>query len=309
MNFGTKSSITGINFLIPTVFLIIGLVLLKMALVPDMVELNNGEMKAVTQNSGFLYASLFFLFASVIWFLYLFGIIKSAIGYGVMAVLAICGVFLIYADYTNIKKTVDFNSAFEERDLEIKTRLDDIKQAQLAFKEMNGTYTNSMDELISFVKNGKKMKILKKGSIPERKITVEERDYLYGDDRPIDKLMTEIEAAAISKSPLAGPDLAGFKRDTNYVPVMDAIFLDEKRLSSRSKIGGKIKFHPDSMRYVPFTQNLVVMQTDSIVRGEVSYPTLYIEMAHPLSHELEDSVFYSIGALDDNNLRESWKEK
>ncbi len=280
-----------------------------MALVPEMIELNNGEIKPVSQNSGFLYASLFFLFASVIWFLYLFGIIKSAVGYIVMAVLAICGVFVIYTDYSNIKGTVDFNEAFDVRDLEIKTRLDDIKQAQLAFKEINGTYTDSMDELIDFVKNGEKMKISKMGSVPERKITPEERDYLYNDDRPIDKLMTEIEASALAKSPLATVDLKGFSRDTLYVPVMDAVFLDEKRLSTRSKIGGLIEFHPDSMRYVPFTKELVVMKTDSVARGEGTFPTLYIEMLHPLSHELEDSMYYSIGALDDNNLRESWKEK
>lgn len=299
------------RFLPPTIFFVLGLFLLKMALVPEMMELNNGEILPVSQNSGFLYASIFFLIASVVWFLYLLGVIKSFVGYIVMIAMAVSGGVLIYWDYKNIKTTVDFNADYEERDLEIKTRMDDLKQSQLAYKEMNGTYTNSMDDLIDFVKNGRKMKILKKGSIPERKITPEERDYLYNDDRPIDKLMTEVEAAALSKSPFADNDLElkGFIRDTNYVSVMEAIFLDDKRIAAREKLGGQLVFNADSLRYVPFSKNLVVMDTGSIARGEIRVPTVYIEMAHPMNDQLEDSVMYSIGDVNDNHLRESWKEK
>lgn len=297
------------RYLIPTVFLIVGLFLLKMALVPEYKELNNGETIPISQNSGFLYASLFFLIASIVWFLYLLGIVKSAIGYVVMGAMAVAGGALIYMDYSNIKTTVDFIAAYESRDLEIKTRMDDIKQAQLAFKEMNGTYTNSMDDLIDFVKNGKKMKILKEGGIPERKITPEERDYLYNDNRPIDKLMTETEAALLAVSPIAPADLNGFKRDTSYVDVMDAIFLDEKRIETRSKLGGKFVFNADSLRYVPYSDILVKMDTASIDRGEVKVPTVYFEMEHPLNDQLEEPVIYSIGDVNDNHLRESWKDK
>lgn len=300
------------RFFWPILFFIIGLFLLKMALVPDMMELNNGKIIPVKQNSNFLYASLFFIFASAIWFLYLFGVIKSFIGYAVMFVLAVSGGFLIYSDYMNIKRTVDFDAAVALRDTDIRARMDDIKQAELAYKEMNGNYTNSMDDLIDFVKNGNKMKINKQGSIPERKITVEERDYLYNDNRPIDKLMSEVEAAALAKSPFAENDttgLKGFVRDTNYVSVMSAIFMDEKRIATRNKIGASLPFYADSLRYVPHSTIPVRLDTGSILKGEVRVPTLYFEMVHPMSGQMEDSLFYSIGSLEDNNLRESWKDK
>ncbi len=296
----------------PTVFLIVGLFLLKMAVVPVNEVLADGSTYAVKQSSGFLYASLFFLLASVVWFLYLLEIVKTVVGYAVMAVLGVCSLYLIYTDYTTIKSKVDLDAAYELRDLDIRARMDDLKQAELAYKEMNGTYTDSMDELIDFVKNGKKMKILKEGSIPERKITVEERDYLYNDDRPIDKLMTEVEAAALAKSPFAANDttgLIGFIRDTNFVAVMDAIFLDEKRIAARDKIGASLDFNVDSLRYVPHSKIPVSLKVGMIEKSEtVKVSTVLIEMVHPMSGELKDSVFYSIGSLTDNHLRESWKK-
>lgn len=300
------------RYLLPVGFLVVGIILLIMAGGKE-IELNNDKTQLVKQSPMFLYASLFFLMASVIWFLYLFGIVKSIISYVIIGIMVVSSAWLIYSDYMNVKRTVDFDAAVEVRDFEIKTRMDDIKQAQLAYKEMNGHYTDSMDDLIAFVKTGKKMKIYKQGSIPERKITPEERDYLYGDDRPIDKLMTEVEADLLSVSPFAATDTTGlieFKRDTTFVSVIDAVFLDEKRQETRGKIGGEFEFHPDSLRYVPFTKTPVKMDTGSVEKGDFRVPTLYFAMSHPMNDKLkDDTLFYSIGALDDNTLRESWKDR
>ncbi|MDA7803662.1 hypothetical protein N8987_03725 [Crocinitomix sp.] len=307
------------RFMWPVIFLIVGLFLLKMAVVPEVQELNSSTLNdsgdaikdtvELTQNSGFLYASLFFLIASVVWFLYLFEIVKSFVGYIIMVAMAICSVVVIYMDYTNIQETVDFKAAVELRDLDIKARMDDIKEAQLAYKEFHGYYTDNMDELIDFVKHGKKMKIYKKGSIPERKISPEERDYLYGDNRPIDKFMTEMEAALLANSPNPPVDLTAFRRDTNYVDVLQAIFMDSSRIDTRAKIGASLNFSPDSLRYVPHTKNLVRLDTGRAVINEVIIPTVYIEMSHPLNKQLEDdSITYSIGDLNSNTLRENWKD-
>mgnify|MGYP003654556757 FL=1 len=47
------------RFLWPTLFLIIGVVLLRMGLVPNIETLNNGETIEVKQNSQFLYNGSF----------------------------------------------------------------------------------------------------------------------------------------------------------------------------------------------------------------------------------------------------------
>ena len=90
---------------------------------------------------------------------------------------------------------------FAQKEADIKVRLDDIKQAQLAYKEFYGEYCPTMDSLIYFVHNGKKMKIKKEGAVPDDRLKPEEIAYLYGDNRPADFKMTEIEATALSKWP------------------------------------------------------------------------------------------------------------
>lgn len=318
-----KIGFYGKRFLLPVVFLVTGIILLYMALTPTVTEIltyRDGvvvpeltEYYEVHQNKGFLYGSLFFIMASVIWFLYLFGIVKSFIGYGLILIMLVISVGVLYFDYKIVDDQVKYEASYEMHDKDIKARMGDLKAAELAYKEANGTYTDSMDDLIDFVKTGKKMKILKKGKIPERKITPEERAYLYGDNRPLDKLMTEVEATALSKAPFAIEGLdPEFKRDTNFIPVMEAIFTDEKYVTNRDKIGATFGFHADSLRYVPYTTELVKLDTGSIEKdGGVVAPTLYIEMIHPMPKEIgkEESVKYTIGSTTSVQLNESWKDK
>lgn len=295
------------KFLLPTLFLIFGLYLLGMVVNPTVVVLNNGVEKEIPQNMQFTIASLFFIAASLVWFLYLLGVINTMIGYVLMGVMLIISVFVLYTSYDNISSTVQFNTDFAQKEADIKVRLDDIKQAQLAYKEFYGVYCPTMDSLIYFVQTGKKMKIKKEGAVPDDKLTTVEIAYLYGDNRPSDFKMTEIEATALSKWPKnTRQDLIGFKRDTSFVSVLEAVFLDPKRLKEREKMMSSLDFNADDLRYVPHTKNLVVMEVDSIEREGIQIQTLYIEMAHPMTKEGEDKLLYSIGARSDNHLRESW---
>ena len=291
------------KFMWPVIFLVAGIILLSIGAVPEELKLNNGQTIQVEQSPMFLYASLLFIVGAVVWSLYLFGVIKTLVGYGIMVVMLLVSVFVLYKDYMTVKVDVDYKDRWEMMDSDIKARMIDIKEAQLAYKEYNNNFTNNFDDLISFVKNGKKMKIKKVGSVPERKITPEERDFLYGDNRPIDKLMTEEEAYRLAHSSIKPGDLEGFVRDTSYVPVMQAIFKDEKYVENRLKSGCSLAFSPDSLRYVPYSTNLVIMDTGTVLKGELKAPTLQITMIHPMN---EDDV-YQIGDISDNHLRESWK--
>ena len=302
MDFNTLKYQFG-RFLLPVLFLIGGIYLMKLALVPTLVTLRDGTPVEVTQSDVFLYASLFFVLGSVIWLLYLSGLIKKFIGWSVMGIMFVAAAYILFTNYSEVKTTIDDIQAYELRDTEIKQRMSDIKLAQQAYKEANGLYTKDMDALIDFVKNGKKMVIKKIGAVPERKITPEERDYLYNDNRPIDNLMTEREAALLAISPFAenDADLKGFVRDTTYVPVWDAVFKDAIYLEKREKLEIS-EFNPDSLKYIPFTTEPVKIDTSSVLRNEIRVPTLEFEMYHPM----DTSVHYVVGDIDDNNLRESW---
>ncbi len=302
------------KYILPATFLIIGVYLLKLALVPAEVVLNNDEVLVVEQDSKFLYAALIFIVVSIIWFLYLFDMIKSIVGYGLIAVMAIGSCVILYMDYVSVQKEVIFNNKYSERDLEIKTRIMDIKAAEVAYKEVRGTYTNSFEDLVDFVKNGTKMDFIKNGALPERKISVEERDLIYGDDRPIDNLMTDEEAAAIARRTgnkiwfNAEKGLVEFQRDTIFIPVMDAIFNSDRYLTARGKMGAKLDFHPDSLMHVPFSSELATLDTASIIKSELSVPTLLIKMVHPMEHPTEGYKEYTVGSIDDNHLRDNWSK-
>lgn len=288
-------------------FLVLGIALLIFALTPGTELLNNGKEIPVRQNSTFLFASFFFIGASIIWILYLMGAIKTMLSYLLIAVTAVSSAILIFVDYHSVQSAVEFKAEVDIRDVNIRARLNDIKQAEIAYKETNGTYTDSMDDLINFVKTGKKMRITKVGTEPERKLHPEERDYLYNDNRATDKLMTEREAALLAISPICPPDLKDYKRDTNYVSVLESVFLAEDRQAARAKSGATIDFHADSLRYVPFSKNLVRVDTGSVNNDDIVVPTLYIQMSHPMNKELKrDSLVYTIGDTLSNSLRESW---
>ncbi|MFT4602197.1 MAG: hypothetical protein ACI857_002383 [Arenicella sp.] len=307
------------RYLLPSIFLGVGIFVLYLALTPEIVEVQNpstGKIQDVeiSQEPMFMYSALIIIFVSVVWFLYLFDMIKSFVGWIVLVVMLSGSAYILYQNVNTVKTQIDFDTAWDVRDLEIKTRMADIKAAEAAYKESDSTYTNSMDDLINFVKTGKKMDIVKIGTVPDRKISLDERDLIYGDDRPIDNLMTEMEATVIAR--YAGgkvwynedKGLIDFSRDTNYIPVMEAIFDSERYQISREKIGGLIPFNADSLRYVPFTTNLVVLDTSSIMKSDMKVPTLLIEMTHPMDHPDKGYKLYQIGSKTDNHLKDNWSK-
>ena len=58
---------------------------------------------------------------------------------------------LIYQIYQSINAPIEFNKVKNERYLKVIDRLKDIRNAQIAFKSVNGSYSSSFDELIKFV--------------------------------------------------------------------------------------------------------------------------------------------------------------
>ncbi|WP_179006372.1 hypothetical protein [Winogradskyella forsetii] len=64
-------------------------------------------------------------------------------------------IFLGYITYMSVYKEIQFNELKEKRFAVVIDRLIDIRDSQLAYKEVNGSYTDSFDKLINFVENGK----------------------------------------------------------------------------------------------------------------------------------------------------------
>ena len=58
---------------------------------------------------------------------------------------------LVYQIYQSINSPIKFNQVKNERYQKVIDRLKDIRNAQVAFKSVNGIYSSSFDELIKFV--------------------------------------------------------------------------------------------------------------------------------------------------------------
>jgi hypothetical protein len=58
---------------------------------------------------------------------------------------------LVYAIYNSVDAPIEFNKVKNERYLKVIDRLKDIRNAQIAFKSVNGIYSDNFDSLIKFI--------------------------------------------------------------------------------------------------------------------------------------------------------------
>lgn len=164
-------------------------------------------------------------------------------------VMLLCACGLAYICVGSIMGTINFSKERAAREKQVIARLIDIRSAQVEFRNQNGgQYTDSFDQLIDFVKNGKVPFVKKVGEL---------------NDTQLENGMTDIKATAMIKAAreatkpadakklwqelvdagLATPNADGgydlnYSRDTSWVAVLDTIYPKG--------------FCADSLRYVPF---------------------------------------------------------
>ncbi|MDX1349794.1 MAG: hypothetical protein R3279_06095 [Putridiphycobacter sp.] len=297
------------RFIGPAIAIIVGVYLYIQSVTPTVVsQFNpNGDPflhEPYTQGPEFKIAALFFIVVGVIWILYILNVLKSFIGIAIGLITLGIAAWLLYLDYNIVKKDVDYIDKKEMVYKAIKNRLNDLKIAQTEYKSEYGHYTNDIDSLIDYIKNGKTIQYVRKGTLPTRKLTRAEADFIYGKraNKALDNNITDVEAKALLKMDPVPEDLRGIVRDTVYVPVLTSIFGESSYLEQRKKKGIAYDFHPDSLRLIPYTNNPVLLDTSSVLRGEIKVPTLLMRMPHPINPK--DTL--SIGDTLDNSLKDSW---
>ena len=134
---------------------------------------------------------------------------------GISIALSLSILVLSYFVYDSINSKILFEKETARRNKEVQERLIDIRTAQLAYKNINGAYSNNFDSLISFVKNGK-MPIIRQ----------------IGDAE---------DSIAVAKGLVI--------RDTTYINIRDTLFSNSS-MKNRLK-----KFELDSIPYVPYSGN------------------------------------------------------
>ena len=73
---------------------------------------------------------------------------------GIHAFLWILCIFFSYKIYDSINKPINFNEVKYNRYYDVIDRLKEIRTAQIAYKDVNGVYSNNFDSLVNFIDNG-----------------------------------------------------------------------------------------------------------------------------------------------------------
>ena len=73
---------------------------------------------------------------------------------GIQSILWLLIVFFSYKIYTSINSPINFNKVKTERYKKVINRLKEIRTAQIAYKDVNGIYSDNFDSLVSFIDNG-----------------------------------------------------------------------------------------------------------------------------------------------------------
>lgn len=267
------------------------------------------------QDSTFLLASIMMFAAGLISVLYSSGNLKPGFIYIIGLVAGVAAAFTLYMSYKSVDETNTYNINYAMcKSLSIQN-MQDIRFVQKKYYEQNGKYLANWDELVKYIEEGTVPSVVSVGVVPNDKITTEERNYLYGDNRPIDNNMTEEEAYRLSKwkqGPRYNELFADFKRDTVQVSLMDTKFKSTSYVKAR-EIAGFPVFSPDSLPYIPFTggrEKWKMEIKDSVMMGEAKVSAILVEGMMPFSKvQGTANEKISFGKLTSNDTSGSWEDE
>ncbi len=146
-------------------------------------------------------------------------------------ILPVIIVVLVYVIVNSIKEPIEFNQEKAKREAVAIQRLKDIRDLQVAFRNVNHRYTSSMDSLVQFYNTGKIEVVMQIGSRDDS-LAVENTEALKKRNRGI-------TPEQMLKLYQQGERLV-FQIE-NTLPVKDTLFLNRP------------DFHIDSLRYIPFS--------------------------------------------------------
>ena len=135
---------------------------------------------------------------------------------GIQSFLWLLIVFFSYKIYTSINSPINFNKVKTERYKKVINRLKEIRKAQIAYKDVNGIYSDNFDSLVSFIENGiftlvekrdssfleynrtYRIDMLKEVIVIDTLGTVSVKDYLFKDNDDY-KLMSQIPIEGVDE--------------------------------------------------------------------------------------------------------------
>lgn len=291
---GNSLSVLFKKYSIPVILLVIGLALIILGVS------NN-------QGSDWMMASSLLAISGVLSIIYVSGIIPGKISLFIGIPVALVAVYVLYQMGSEVVAEENKKIKKEEITNLMKQNLNDIKAAQIAYRDKYGKYASDWNKLIHFIKSGTIKEVVKEGGVPNRRLTPEERAIIYGpkDNRALDYNMTELEAYALAKSETPPADLTGFVRDTVEVSYFERTFKNTSYVDRRKRMGFP-EFNADSLVYIPTTSDVYSLKTmDSLEYQGSKVPVIEVMGIHPVEYKgKRDTLMF--GSLTSPNLSANW---
>ena len=182
-------------------------------------------------------------------------ILKKVITY---LVLPACIAGLTYALVSSIMEPVQFEKHREYRKGIAVQRLKDIRDLQVAYKNVNGKYTSDIDSLIMFYNDGKMKVVMQVGS--------QDDSVAVANTKALKKRKPKIKPEEMLKLYNEGQSLV-FKIE-NLIAVKDTLFNDREN------------FIVDSLAFIPFCGDSIIMASTVKKVSGVNVPLFEASMPY-----------------------------
>lgn len=182
-------------------------------------------------------------------------ILKKVLTY---LILPACIAGLAYALVASIMEPVHFEKHREYRKGIAVQRLKDIRELQVAYKNVNGKYTADVDSLIMFYKDGKMKVVMQIGS--------QDDSVAVANTKALKKRKPRIKPEEMLKLYNEGQSLV-FKIE-NEVAVKDTLFNDREH------------FEVDSLAFIPFCGDSIIMASTVKKVSGVNVPLFEASMPY-----------------------------
>lgn len=230
---------------------------------------------AGNQNSLFIYGGLLIFLIGVFTVLLVQEIVAGSILNIVFFVLLPFALVTAFLNYRSIQEPLEFEAVKDKRYEKVKQKLLAIKEAEIAYKNVYGMYTNSFDTLGTFFKNDSFPVVKAIGNVPDS--------------------LTEQKAL----------ELGIISRDTIMVSVYDSLSSKFKRDLNLANL--------DSMAYVPFAKGAKFsLESGEVERGKVKVPVFEASVKNEVifadwdKHFYQDEKDLQVGSMTDPITNANW---
>ncbi len=293
------------KYSVPFLFSALGIVLIVVSLVTE-------------QPFEFILASIIILICSVFLFLTVSGSVSNKITNMIGGVSLVLAAYAFYTALSSVGSSIQHNNDYAlMKGLAIRN-LKDVQVAQKEYEKKYGVFAADWNAIISFIENDSIADIVRKGSVPNRKITEEERDYLiqfglYKKGQAIDNKMTDLEAYYLSKSDICPPELITFKRDTLMVSFIETTFTRNSGYLTEREQNNYGEFDAKKLRYIPFTNDKVEWNVDTIMKPSGTDTVCFFRLEGilpiPENEGAKADEIMALGSLLEFNLSGSWEDE